>query len=358
MNGKSESSNRDRERHKKKRKPQFIADPTNKSKAKKKNKSRFMCQPQYHTSLPEPHFHMKMLRYPHPEDRLTRYCASYMDLKRKLDVTPDFMLGVPIDLINVDRYESEAHMEVPEEDSQLFDPEETPGKAKKKNAAPISWLRRQDILANNLYDKTNKHISKAETEAIKIEKARKAREARKKAQTREGQIKDIVKSFTNSSSELKHPMKPHLKVKSVVDLYPGENFGLAKYTWVKMNRVKNIQETIKSEELLLSCLSHETHVSYKKPEDEEVKNVFKWDRELTRTASAMDKGENHFFIMLGDDTATYYRYHKKLALREREHGKQLERELEDRHQTLRLEPGGGSSEVGDDGDDDGEDTLG
>eukprot|EP00954_Amorphochlora_amoebiformis_P006921 539338-Amorphochlora_amoeboformis.AAC.2 len=36
---------------------------------------------------------------------------------------------------------------------------------------PTPWLRKQRILDNNIYDRTNKHVSKAEAIAMQVEKA-------------------------------------------------------------------------------------------------------------------------------------------------------------------------------------------
>eukprot|EP00466_Bigelowiella_natans_P005764 jgi/Bigna1/91940/estExt_fgenesh1_pg.C_1320015 len=123
-----------------------------------KKRSRFLCKVRYQTSLPEPHAHMKMLRYPHPEDRLTRYCASYLDLKREFDVYPERLLGVPIDLVNVDQYREAAERmdegdedgnirrpPLDPEDAVLFEPE--PAEDEDEEKLPVGWLRKSLFLS-------------------------------------------------------------------------------------------------------------------------------------------------------------------------------------------------------------------
>jgi len=211
-----------------------------------KKRSRFLCKVRYQTSLPEPHAHMKMLRYPHPEDRLTRYCASYLDLKREFDVYPERLLGVPIDLVNVDQYREAAERmdegdedgnirrpPLDPEDAVLFEPE--PAEDEDEEKLPVGWLRKSLFLSNDWYGKTSKHVSKAALEEKAQEMARQKRRERREKSTREYQIKAIVSSFEKANAQPEHPSKPHLKAVNVAPLLPTPSQHPFSYSWIQFS---------------------------------------------------------------------------------------------------------------------------
>jgi len=293
-----------------------------------KKRSRFLCKVRYQTSLPEPHAHMKMLRYPHPEDRLTRYCASYLDLKREFDVYPEQFLGVPIDLVNVDQYrEAAERMDEGDEDGSvrqapmhpedaiLFEPE--PADDEDEEKLPVGWLRKSMFLSNNWYGKTSKHVSKAALEEKAQEMARQKRRERREKSTREYQIKAIVSSFEKANAQPKHPSKPHLKPVDVVPFLPipspQKPFS---YSWIQFSEPE-MEEIVQTEKSLILSLSQDHQALYERdPEDHNVENKledgfnFKWKREFTRSGGTGASNDN-FFIMLKPGAAEFYRFLKK-----------------------------------------------
>jgi hypothetical protein len=87
-----------------------------------------------------------------PYIALGSYCASSIELGQLHNVTPERLLGIPIDLVDVDQYLIPASGAVAApEDAPLYG-EKTGATQKKKrvDSAPTAWLRKQRILDNNL----------------------------------------------------------------------------------------------------------------------------------------------------------------------------------------------------------------
>lgn len=277
---------------------------------------------------------------------MIRYCASSLDLKRKYDVTPEKFLGIPIDLIDVDQYgfPEEYGRTLDPADKKLFQRESSSKLLQMRgDKAPTPWLRKQKILDNNLYGRTNNHISKAEVgrqQALQVEKLRLQR---KKDESRETQISRIMQSFNDAKTVSRHPKNPKLKPVSVLKVLPNLELLANAYTLTKFKDTNNYSVTkedakIGVEELIIKCNSTEEHVVYTKSDakkpveskpgyDVQSSDTYDWTREYKRDPATRSTGDNTMFFYLKPDGVEYGRYRKKLNLRQREQNIKLQEEL-------------------------------
>mmetsp|Transcript_2737 Transcript_2737/g.6325 ORF Transcript_2737/g.6325 Transcript_2737/m.6325 type:complete len:390 (+) Transcript_2737:21-1190(+) len=331
------------ESRKQDRKGVFIADPKSNKGAVKKQKSQFMCQLKYKTDLPEPHNHMKLMVYPFQKDRLSRYCGSYMDMKRIFDVQPEGLLGVPIDLIDLDRYAThDEEIQMSMEDQRLFLPEVDPS-AQTATTDGVSWLRKSVPLGNDQFGRSIGHRSQVEIQQERVEQARRRREERMRKNTREWQIKSIVKSFTDATEILPHPTNNKLTVKEVVPLLPAPKSQQNKYTWIRFTEANEYEPMINAGEMLVRCLDHDHQAVYSKPEGE---NNYKWKNEVSRQVGEVVEREKAYIMILNDGKAEFCQYERKVICGPRAMDDDLVSNLKERPKEIHLKKKGETRYVG------------
>jgi len=303
----------------------------------KKKQSEFMCDAEYRNVLPDVPFEPKLQLFPLPPERLYRYVPALDDLAR-LEIYTDSDMGVPIDLIDIQKYRRPAHVEegkMHPDDEALFPAiaEKEKKFDMKSNLAHIrnqsfSWLRKPDYIANT-YEAagTGKQRSvarSAQENAIKLQES-------KSQQDLPSQIALIERTFDTARRPPVHPKNKDLTPVEILSVVPDASiihkFSLVRFDKDNRERLTDRGSVLKKESdqhYGVYWLHSEEDIAPQpitlKPHDTETDVThYRWHREYRTKPSAQPDPENSFFFVLSAATKTlsYARFEARLNLKRR-----------------------------------------
>lgn len=114
------------------------------------SKSDLIVRVKYSNILPDIPFDLKFLTYPFDTDRFINYTPTSLERNYKFEVLTEHDLGVNIDLINRDLYQTDRNAVLDPADEKLLE-EDThapqDSTRSKQHAKSVSWLRRSEYIS-------------------------------------------------------------------------------------------------------------------------------------------------------------------------------------------------------------------
>ncbi len=178
------------------------------------------------------------------------------------------------------------------------------------------------------YGRMSKSKTRATIQREEDLQVEKLRQKRLEEETVESKVGKIERSFLLAKSVPKHPKKPNLKPKSVVDVFPNEVLGKNSYTWVSFGDSENHAVEGKADpvqNIAINSWSSDKYGVY--TENVNQSGKYAWTREYQRvpTRGVLD-GDNVFFL-IKPGRVDYAKYRNKMALRQHAKNYTLQREL-------------------------------
>lgn len=171
-------------------------------------RSELICRVKYCNTLPDIPFDLKYITYPFATDRFVQYNPTSLERNYKYEVLTEHDLGVTIDLINRDLYQSDPNMQLDLADEKLLE-EELPAaqdsQRSRHHAKSVSWLRRSEYIST---EQTRFQPQNNEKVEAKVGfNVRKSFVEETLYMDREAQIKSIEKTF----EDIKKPLTKHYR---------------------------------------------------------------------------------------------------------------------------------------------------
>jgi hypothetical protein len=171
----------------------------------------------------------------------------------------------------------------------------------------------------------------------------KQRQKRLQEETVESQVARINSAFAAAKKVPRHPKKPNLKPKSIVDVFPCSILGSNSYTWVSFNDAKSNHAVEKTEEspgdkIAIKSWSSDKCALYTEPKNARGSGQFDWTREYQRIPTKKISDGNNLFFRVGSGRVGFSRYKNKLALRQQTKNISLCRELATRPSKITILP--------------------
>lgn len=150
----------------------------------------------YSNTLPDIPFDLKYITYPFASDRFVQYNPTSLERNYKYEVLTEHDLGVTIDLINRDLYQSDPNLMLDPADEKLLEEElHTPQDSLRslQHAKSVSWLRKSEYIST---EQTRFQPQNNEKVEAKVGfNVRKSFVEETLYMDREAQIKSIEKTF-------------------------------------------------------------------------------------------------------------------------------------------------------------------
>lgn len=150
----------------------------------------------YSNTLPDIPFDLKYITYPFATDRFVQYNPTSLERNYKYEVLTEHDLGVTIDLINRDLYQSDPNLMLDPADEKLLEEElHTPQDSQRSrhHAKSVSWLRKSEYIST---EQTRFQPQNNEKVEAKVGfNVRKSFVEETLYMDREAQIKSIEKTF-------------------------------------------------------------------------------------------------------------------------------------------------------------------
>lgn len=170
----------------------------------------------YCNTLPDIPFDLKSIKYPFPVDRFVQYNPTSLERNFKYEFHTEHDLGVTIDLINRDLYQSDPNMQLDPADEKLLEEEmhlPQDSQRSRHHAKSVSWLRKSEYIST---EQTRFQPQNNEKVEAKVGfNVRKSFVEETLYMDREAQIKSIEKTF----DDIKKPITRHYRylINSVVE---------------------------------------------------------------------------------------------------------------------------------------------
>lgn len=167
-----------------------------------------MTRVKYCNALPDIPFDLKFITYPFPGDRFIQYNPTSLERNYKYEVLTEHDLGVTIDLINRDLYQSDPYAPLDPADEKLLEEDmHTPQDSMRSrhHSRSVSWLRKSEYIST---EQTRFQPQTMEKVEAKVGfNVRKSFVEETLYMDREAQIKSIQKTF----DENKLPITKHYR---------------------------------------------------------------------------------------------------------------------------------------------------
>mmetsp|Transcript_13372 Transcript_13372/g.19523 ORF Transcript_13372/g.19523 Transcript_13372/m.19523 type:complete len:370 (+) Transcript_13372:1432-2541(+) len=179
-----------------------------------RKESKLICPLRFHNPLPMVPSEQKLMAYPFPSDRFTKYSLTSLEAQYSTPLLLPLDLGINVDLVRPEVYAPPTHyMEMDDEDIPLLEePEKMRGLAKNRKYRNTSsqYLRKSFLPAGPIVYSSNTKTQKKENPDVENEF------------DAETLVPKIQAGF--DKQEFTHPTKPHLKVDKVYDVLPEFDF--------------------------------------------------------------------------------------------------------------------------------------
>lgn len=166
-------------------------------------RSELICRVKYCNTLPDIPFDLKYITYPFANDRFVQYNPTSLERNYKYEVLTEHDLGVTIDLINRDLYQSDPNTQLDPADEKLLEEEvHTPQDSQRSrhHAKSVSWLRKSEYIST---EQTRFQPQNNEKVEAKVGfNVRKSFVEETLYMDRETQIKAIEKTFDECKKEI------------------------------------------------------------------------------------------------------------------------------------------------------------
>lgn len=167
----------------------------------------------FHNNLPMIPCEQKLMAYPFDPERFTKYSLSSLEAKHAPSLFLPLDLGITVDLINPEIYESKTFSEPPVEDSELF-------------REPVKATQSKKLARD--YSNTSGYLRKSTLPAGPIAYTNLPARVENKQELDIGAefdsgtlIPKIMSGFNRE--EFTHPTKPHLKIDKIFNVFPEEH---------------------------------------------------------------------------------------------------------------------------------------
>lgn len=166
-------------------------------------RSELICRVKYCNTLPDIPFDLKYITYPFANDRFVQYNPTSLERNYKYEVLTEHDLGVTIDLINRDLYQSDPNTQLDPADEKLLEEEAhvaTDSQRSRHHAKSVSWLRKSEYIST---EQTRFQPQNNEKVEAKVGfNVRKSFVEETLYMDRDTQIKAIEKTFEESKKEI------------------------------------------------------------------------------------------------------------------------------------------------------------
>lgn len=185
-------------------------------------RSELITRVKYCNALPDIPFDLKFITYPFQNDRFVQYNPTSLERNYKYEVLTEHDLGVTIDLINRELYQSEIHAQLDPADEKLLEEDvHTPQDSMRSrhHAKSVSWLRKSEYISTEQTRFQPQNMEKVEAKVGY--NVRKSFVEETLYMDRETQIKSIQKTFDENKVDItKHYSKPGIKPVEVLPIFP------------------------------------------------------------------------------------------------------------------------------------------
>lgn len=162
-----------------------------------------MTRVKYCNTLPDIPFDLKFITYPFQNDRFVQYNPTSLERNYKYEVLTEHDLGVTIDLINRDLYQSDPYAPLDPADEKLLEEDvHTPQDSMRSrhHSRSVSWLRKSEYIST---EQTRFQPQTMEKVEAKVGfNVRKAFAEETLYMDRDTQIKSIQKTFEESKETI------------------------------------------------------------------------------------------------------------------------------------------------------------
>lgn len=185
-------------------------------------RSDIICRVKYSNTLPDIPFDLKFLTYPFESDRFIQYNPTSLERNYKFEVLTEHDLGVTIDLINRDIYQTDRVAVLDPADEKLLEedthaPQDTT--RSKQHAKSVSWLRRSEYISTEQTRFQPQNMEKAEAKVGYNVKNSLRDETF--LLNRDQQITAINNTFDDTKKDIKnHYCKPNVVPVEVYPVFP------------------------------------------------------------------------------------------------------------------------------------------
>eukprot|EP00743_Colponemidia_sp_Colp-15_P003713 GILK01004006.1.p1 GENE.GILK01004006.1~~GILK01004006.1.p1 ORF type:complete len:479 (-),score=92.08 GILK01004006.1:170-1498(-) len=298
--------------------------------------SEFVAPMKFRNVLPPIPSDPKLLTYPFDPMRFVRYQTSSLEAAWKPILLSEHDLGVHVDLIDPQTYQIPIPVPALDPEDQSLISDDIPlNQDKKKGRFSMSglqhsWLRKHQLMMNDVYDHTHKFTKLAGEE-----------EAAPKAEDEEldvpKQISLIKDTFAAMQKPPVHPSKPHLTPLSILPILPDKTLWSNMYSHILFDDtpsecVMQVNGKTQTNPAILryAKLENDNVLSYfvakkrKRGDNEETETAtkseteaqyteYEWLRDYVYEIRVRESQDNFFFV-IGDDAVTYSELRSKVIL--------------------------------------------
>jgi len=318
-----------------------------------------ICPYWFSNPLPEVPVDPKLLVHHIDKEALIRYrYDSVMETAQRYELLAEPDLGIAIDLVDPSVYEAAPGATLAPEDQELLTSaathERSAPSSMNKSAVTkqmrnkITWLRKTQLMGNNLYEATHKH-PKEHVERDSYRKSKKESSALVTAgsgsdpfRRKIGEIVDVIEqSFADveklGCGQIKHPTNAALKAEAVLPVLPDFDCWENSYVQMqfdfdpglehaasdksKLSRKRLAQGIVKGQSTpARDGQPAQRYVAYLLPKSEPVEGAgayaegeMEWVREYAYTVSR-DDGNAPYFFVVRDGSVVYNEIEKQMNL--------------------------------------------
>lgn len=185
-------------------------------------RSELITRVKYCNTLPDIPFDLKFITYPFPNHRFVQYNPTSLERNYKYEVLTEHDLGVTIDLINRDLYQSDTYAQLDPADEKLLEEDvHTPQDSlrSRHHAKSVSWLRKSEYISTEQTRFQPQSMEKIESKVGY--NVRKSFVEETLYMDRETQIKAIRNTFEENRQPItKHYSKPNVTPVEVFPIFP------------------------------------------------------------------------------------------------------------------------------------------
>lgn len=186
-------------------------------------RSELIAKVKYCNTLPDIPFDLKFITYPFDPERFIQYNPTSLERNYRYEVLTEHDLGVTIDLINRDLYQSDSFAQLDPADEKLLEEDaHTPQDSmrSKHHAKSVSWLRKSEYISTEQTRFQPQTMEKVEAKVGFNVKKSFVEETL--YMDRDTQIKAIEKTFDDSKKDIKqHYRYVTSKIASAVVVFFG-----------------------------------------------------------------------------------------------------------------------------------------
>lgn len=250
----------------------------------------------------------KLMAYPFDPERFTKYSLTSLEVKHSPSLFLPLDLGIPVDLINPEIYESKADNDLPAADSELFN-------------EPVKAVVQKKAARD--YGNSSGYLRKSTLPAAPIAYSAAVIPKEKKQEldiSAEFDSTNLIPKITSGfeKKEFVHPTKPHMKVSQVYNVFPEEHQICTEFVAMVFDedpdnesRSNILKEFADDEDLHLLSL-------YVEDDQDEDSMIYTFMRNY-KYSYLNDPNQNDALFWLNDEdgTATYCTIESKLQLKKK-----------------------------------------